>query len=185
LGDPNLEDLFYLKFAERRLLQYELEGRESEGRGPIILALDESGSMSGTLGGIVKEGWRKSGMVGLLAIARRHKSDLGGSDFSGPDQLQSGVFPKGESSPLELIDAVEFFFGGGTVFDRWMEEAARFVDQDRFDRADVIVISDGIASVSERTETEWWKRKAERRMRWYGVPIVEARERETLSPVTH
>ena len=43
LGDPDLEDLFYLKFAERRLLQYELEGRESEGRGPIILALDESG----------------------------------------------------------------------------------------------------------------------------------------------
>jgi len=184
LGDPDLEDLFYLKFAERRLLQYELEGRESEGRGPIILALDESGSMSETLGGVVKEAWSKSVMLGLLAIARRQKRDLAVIHFSGPDQLQSDVFPKGESSPLELIDAVEFFFGGGTVFDRWMEEAARFVDQDHFDRADVIVISDGIASVSKRTETEWWKRKAERRMRCYGVLIGEARGLEVLGRIS-
>src|SRR5215471_2889040 len=184
LGDPDLEDLFYLKFAERLLLQYELEGRESEGRGPIILALDESGSMSETLGGVVKEVWGKSVMLGLLAIARRQKRDLAVIHFSGPDQLQSGVFPKGGCSPLELIDAVEFFFGGGTVFDRWMEEAARFVDQDRFDRADVIVISDGIASVSKGLEAEWWRRKAERRMRCYGVLIGEARGLEVLGRIS-
>ncbi len=184
LGDPDLEDLFYLKFAERRLLQYELEGRESEGRGPIILALDESGSMSETLGGVIKEAWSKSVMLGLLAIAHRQKRDLAVIHFSGPDQLQSGVFPKGECSPVELIDTVEFFFGGGTVFDRWMEEAARFVDQDRFDRADVIVISDGIPSVSKRIETEWWKRKAERRMRSYGVLIGEARGIEVLGRIS-
>ncbi len=184
LGDPDLEDLFYLKFAERLLLQYELEGRESEGRGPIILALDESGSMSESLGGVVKEAWSKSVMLGLLAIARRQKRDLAVIHFSGPDQLQARVFPKGESSPLELIDAVEFFFGGGTVFDRWMEEATRFVDQDRFDRADVIVISDGIASVSTRIEADWWKRKAERRMRCYGVLIGEARGLEVLGRIS-
>ena len=86
--------------------------------------------MSETLGGVVKEAWSKSVMLGLLAIARRQKRDLAVIHFSGPNQLQARVFPKGESSPLELIDAVEFFFGGGTVFDRWMEEAARFVDQD-------------------------------------------------------
>ena len=77
--------------------------------------------MSETLGGVVKEAWSKSVMLGLLAIARRQKRDLAVIHFSGPDQLQASVFPKGESSPLELIDAVEFFFGGGTVFDRWME----------------------------------------------------------------
>jgi uncharacterized protein with von Willebrand factor type A (vWA) domain len=171
LGDPDLEDLFYLRFAERRLLQYELEGRESEGRGPIILALDESGSMSEPLGGVVKEAWSKSVMLGLLAIARRQKRDLAVIHFSGPNQLRTSVFPKGESAPLGLIDAVEFFFGGGTVFEPWMEEAARLVDQDQFDRADVIVVSDGLASISARTEAEWWKTKAERKMRCYGVLI--------------
>src|SRR5262247_4362543 len=92
LGDPDLEDLFYLKFAERRLLQYELEGRESEGRGPIILALDESGSMSETLGGVVKEAWSKSVMLGLLAIAHHQKRDLAVIHFSEPNQLRTNVF---------------------------------------------------------------------------------------------
>jgi len=184
LGDPDLEDLFYLKFAERRLLQYELEGRESEGRGPIILALDESGSMSETLGGVVKEAWGKSVMLGLLAIARRQKRDLAVIHFSGPNQLRTSVFPKGESSPLNLIDEVEFFFGGGTVFDRWMEEAARLEDQDRFDCADVIVISDGIAFISKRAETEWWKRRAERKMRCYGILIGTDHGAEALGRIS-
>ena len=184
LGEPDLEDLFYLKFAERRLLQYELEGRESEGRGPIILALDESGSMSETLGGVVKEAWGKSVMLGLLAIARRQKRDLAVIHFSGPNQLRTSVFPKGESSPLSLIDEVEFYFGGGTVFDRWMEEAVRLVDQDRFDRADVIVISDGIAFISKRAETEWWKRRAERKMRCYGILIGTDHGAEALGRIS-
>lgn len=184
LGDPDLEDLFYLKFAERRLLQYELEGREPEGRGPIILALDESGSMSERLGGVVKEVWGKSVMLGLLAIARRQKRDLAVLHFSGPNQLRICVFPKGESAPLDLIDEVEFFFGGGTVFERWMEEAARLVDQDRFDRADVIVVSDGIAPVSKRTEAEWRKRRAERRMRCYGVLIGADQGIEALARIS-
>jgi uncharacterized protein with von Willebrand factor type A (vWA) domain len=184
VGDPDLEDLFYLKFAERRLLQYELEGRESEGRGPIILALDESGSMEESLSGIVKEAWSKSVMLGLLAIARRQKRDLAVIHFSGPNQLHTSVFPKGKSTPLELIDAVEFFFGGGTVFEPWMKEAVRFVDQDQFDRADVIVISDGLAYISERTEIEWWKRRAERKMRCYGILIGTDHGAEALGHIS-
>jgi uncharacterized protein with von Willebrand factor type A (vWA) domain len=184
LGDPDLEDLFYLKFAERRLLQYELEGREPEGRGPIILALDESGSMSEQLGGIVKEAWSKSVMLGLLAIARRQRRDLAVIHFSGPNQLHTSIFPKGESTPIELIDTVDFFFGGGTVFDRWMKEAVRFVDQDRFDRADIIVISDGIAFISEEAVTEWWRRRAERKMRCYGILIGTEQGASTLGRIS-
>jgi uncharacterized protein with von Willebrand factor type A (vWA) domain len=171
LCDSELEDLFYLKFAERRLLQYELEGRESEGRGPIILALDESGSMGESLSGITKEAWSKAVMLGLLAIARRQQRDFAIIHFSGPKQLRTSVFQKGESSPLELLDAVDFFFGGGTVFDPWMKEATRLVEQDQFDRADVIVISDGIAAISIPAEAKWQKSRADRRMRCYAVLI--------------
>ncbi|HKC89454.1 MAG TPA: hypothetical protein VKG02_25955 [Blastocatellia bacterium] len=65
-----------------------------------------------------------------------------------------------------------------------MEEASRFVDQDRFDRADVIVISDGIASVSKQIETEWWKRKAERRMRCYSILIGMDHGAEALGRIS-
>ena len=184
LGDPDLEDLFYLKFAERRLLQYDLEGREPEGRGPIILALDESGSMEELAGGIIKDVWSKSVMLGLLSIARHQRRDLAVIHFSGLGQLRTSVFPRGESTPLELIDAVEFFFGGGTVFDPWMEEAVGLVDQDRFDRADVIVVSDGIAHISERAEAEWWRMKVGRKMRCYGILIGTDRGLEALGRIS-
>src|SRR5262245_12978641 len=61
LADPDLEDLFYLKFAERGLMQYDLIGHEPEGQGPIIIAIDESGSMMTDYGGMfgVKQScWR-------------------------------------------------------------------------------------------------------------------------------
>ncbi len=59
LADPELEDLFFLRFAEKSLLQYELIGSEKQGRGPIIVALDESYSMTSTLAGSTysKELW--------------------------------------------------------------------------------------------------------------------------------
>jgi uncharacterized protein with von Willebrand factor type A (vWA) domain len=184
LGNPDLEDLFYLKFAEQRLLQYELEGRESEGRGPIILALDESGSMEERLSGVIKEAWSKAVMLGLLAIARRQRRDFAIIHFSGPKQLRTSAFPKGESSPLELLDAVDFFYGGGTVFDPWMKEAARLVKQDQFDRADVIVISDGVAAISKPAEAKWRKIRAARRMSCYAVLIGTNQGAELLGRIS-
>jgi hypothetical protein len=54
LADSGLEDLFYLKYAERGLMQYDLIGHEPEEQGPIILAVDESESMSWMCGPIKK-----------------------------------------------------------------------------------------------------------------------------------
>src|SRR5262249_60686658 len=121
---------------------------------------------------------------GLLAIARRQKRDLAVIHFSGPNQLRTSVFLKGESSPLNLIDEVEFFFGGGTVFDRWMEEAVRLVDQDRFDRADVIVISDGIAFILKTAETGGGERKAGSKKRCFGILIGTGSEAGGLGRIS-
>jgi hypothetical protein len=76
LADPDLEDLFYLKFAEHNLMQYDLIGHEPEGQGPIIIAIDESGSMMTDYGGMTGEVWSKAVMLALLSIARLQKRDL-------------------------------------------------------------------------------------------------------------
>ena len=47
LMDEDLEWLLLLNIAEARALQYSMEGREPQGRGPIVVMLDESGSMHG------------------------------------------------------------------------------------------------------------------------------------------
>jgi len=171
LADADLEDLFYLRFTERGLTQYDLIGHEPEGQGPIIIAIDESGSMATNYGGLTGEVWSKAVTLALLSIARLQKRDLAVIHFSGPDDLRLDLFPKGEATPAEVIACASFFFNGGTVFEPWMKKALELVDKSRFEKADVICVSDGISDVSPEAEAEWTKRRAERGMRAYGVLI--------------
>jgi uncharacterized protein with von Willebrand factor type A (vWA) domain len=171
LADPDLEDLFFLKFAERGLMQYDLIGHEPEGQGPIIIAIDESGSMTTDYGGMTGDVWSKAVTLALLSIARLQKRDLAVIHFSGPDDLRLDLFPKGEATPAEVIACASFFFNGGTVFEPWMEKALELVDGAQFEKADVICVSDGISDVSAEAQAEWAKRRAERSMRAYGVLI--------------
>jgi uncharacterized protein with von Willebrand factor type A (vWA) domain len=171
LADPDLEDLFYLRFAERGLMQYDLIGHEPEGQGPIIIAMDESGSMTTDYGGMTGEVWSKAVMLALLSIARLQKRDLAVIHFSGPDDLRLDLFPKGEATPAEVIACASFFFNGGTVFEPWMEKALELVDGSQFEKADVICVSDGISDVSPEAQAEWGRRRAERGMRAYGALI--------------
>ena len=171
LADPDLEDLFYLRFAESGLMQYDLIGHEPEGQGPIIIAIDESGSMTTDYGGMTGEVWSKAVMLALLSIARLRKRDLAVIHFSGPDDLRLDLFPKGEASPAEVIACASFFFNGGTVFEPWMEKALELVDGSQFEKADVICVSDGISDVSAEAQAEWARRRAERGMRAYSVLI--------------
>ncbi len=171
LADPDLEDLFYLRFAERGLMQYDLIGHEPEGQGPIIIAIDESGSMTTDYGGMTGEVWSKAVMLALLSIARLQKRDLAVIHFSGPDDLRLDLFPKGEATPAQVIACASFFYNGGTVFEPWMAKALDLVDGSQFEKADVICVSDGISDVSMEAQAEWTKRRAERGMRAYGVLI--------------
>ena len=171
LADPDLEDLFYLRFAERGLMQYDLIGHEPEGQGPIIIAIDESGSMTADYGGMTGEVWSKAVMLALLSIARLQKRALAVIHFSGPDDLRLDLFPKGDAAPAQVIACASFFFNGGTVFEPWMEKALELVDGSQFEKADVICVSDGISDVSLEAQAEWARRRTERGMRAYGVLI--------------
>jgi uncharacterized protein with von Willebrand factor type A (vWA) domain len=45
LSDPETEDLFYAEYIAAELPIYTMVGEEHAGRGPIVLVVDESGSM--------------------------------------------------------------------------------------------------------------------------------------------
>ena len=179
LADPDLEDLFYFRFAERGLMQYDMIGHEPEGQGPIIIAIDESGSMTTDYGGMTGEVWSKAVMLALLSIARLQKRDLAVIHFSGPNDLRADLFSKGQATPAEVIACASFFFNGGTVFEPWMKKALELVDGSQFEKADVICVSDGISEVSPEAQAEWTMRKAERGMRSYGV-LIGANQGEAL-----
>lgn len=171
LTTPELEDIFYLKFAEANLMQYDLIGHEPEGQGPIIIALDESDSMSSGCDGLTREVWSKAVMLALLSIARLQRRDFAVIHFSGAKDLKVSFLPKGEATHAEVIACASFFYGGGTVFEPWMNKALELVDGSQFEKADVICISDGVTSVSQPAQAAWKKRRAERGMRAYSVLI--------------
>lgn len=174
-----LEDLFLLRFAENGLMQYDLVGHEPQGQGPIIIAMDESGSMKTNYGGLSGEVWSKAVMLALLSIARLQKRDMAVIHFSGindrtperkPD-LRLDLFQNGAASAAEVITCAEFFFNGGTVFEPWMRKALELVDGSQFKKADVICVSDGISKITSQARAEWAKRRERQGMRVYSILI--------------
>ncbi len=174
--DPETELLFLKGFAEGRLWQYDLDAFRLEGQGPIIVALDSSGSMEEALAGddgSSKEVWSKAVALSLLSIAKEQQRDIAVLHFS--EGVTTYQFARGQASLADLAACAEHFDDGGTSFEPWMREALRLVDTAAFDRADVICISDGLTALSEEMEQEWNRRRTERGMRVFGV-LLEASE---------
>jgi uncharacterized protein with von Willebrand factor type A (vWA) domain len=171
LADGSTEDLFWLRLAEKRLLTYQLIGHEPQGKGPIVLAVDNSGSMAGK-----KEVWSKAVALALLAIAGRQRRDLAVLHFGGsPEELRTFRFARGQASPADTLACIGHFYGGGTEFRAWMQAALRLVDEAAFDRADVLCLSDGLVAIDPATRAAWQERRRARGMRCFGV-LIGARE---------
>ncbi len=172
LTDPDLELLFYQRYLEKSLMQLDMRGSEKQGRGDLIVSVDSSGSMALTLGRATysKEAWAKAVALALLAIARKQKRNLVMLHYAETRQLKTYTFPKGEASPRELLEVTEFFYNGNdTQYEPWMKEALKILDAGKFDKADVIHISDGLAHVSRELEAEWNNHRKQRGMRCYSV----------------
>jgi uncharacterized protein with von Willebrand factor type A (vWA) domain len=185
LAEPMLEAFFFKKYADKSLMQLDMRGSEKQGRGPVIVALDSSGSMSGALGGQAsKEAWSKAVMLALLAIARKQKRDFAVLHFSDVGEMKAFVFPKGEARSTDLIATTEFFYGGGTAYDTWMQAALKLVEESRFNRADVICVSDGDVHISARLEQDWNRRRREREMRCYSVLLGDQRGAAALGRIS-
>lgn len=166
LASPGLDLEFYRRYAEGQLQQFALYGVEPQGQGPVMLAIDGSGSMSGQ-----KEVWSKGVMLALQAICKLQGRDLVVLHFSSAGQLAEFRFPKGEGSYQELIRCSEHFFGGGTDFEPFMERMLEINRESAFTRADAIVITDGLTSINRETLAEWQRVRQEREMRAFGVLI--------------
>lgn len=180
LASPHTEDLFYLRYAEQSLLQYDLIGHEPQGQGPIILALDESGSMNEVCGAMRKEVWSKAVMLGMLSIARWQQRDFAVIHFSGAAEIRVDRFPKGQASTQEVINCANHFYSGGTVFDEWMEAALQLINESAFQQADCICLSDGVGDLHADTLNRWRQAKQERGMHAYSILIGLEEGEETL-----
>jgi uncharacterized protein with von Willebrand factor type A (vWA) domain len=140
LTHPLMKLDFQRRYHERELLEYETEGTESAGRGPVVICIDGSGSMGG-----MRNEWARSVALALITIARKEKRDAAAIEFSSAGSIRKWDFLKKQQvDPDHVLDFVTHFFGGGTQIVEGMTVAQQFINErPEFRKADIVLITDG------------------------------------------
>jgi uncharacterized protein with von Willebrand factor type A (vWA) domain len=146
LHHPVLRKDFYRRFLDQELIQYSLRGVEEKGKGPMIVCLDGSSSMSGD-----KEIWSKAVTLTLLEIARKQRRLFRSICFSSADTplqtLDMNPRDRYEIETKAVMDLAEYFPGGGTDFQKPLDAALECLRQSRFKKGDIVFITDGECQV--------------------------------------
>ncbi len=148
LGATATEDLFYQRYVEHRLLSLEFDGSLSEegrvgGEGPVIACIDTSGSMSG-MPEVIAKALVLAVMRRVLPRGRRVRLML----FGGPGDFQDRDIGRGPGAMQHFLDFLAMRFDAGTDFDGPLERALDLLAEERYERADVLLVTDGYARAS-------------------------------------
>jgi len=156
LVDPDLEKIFYSKFSEKKLMTYDIRGRDMVSgppkdtrKGPVVMLVDTSGSMYGEPELIAK--------AVSLTVARRmipEKRDVKVILFS--TQTTEISLTSKEKMGKEFLNFLSYTFGGGTDFNIALREGVRALREREWQGADLLFVSDGHSIVSDPVITAEW-----------------------------
>jgi uncharacterized protein with von Willebrand factor type A (vWA) domain len=143
LAAPELIPLFLRKHQNKQLKQYRRREAIIKGGGDIIVCLDESGS---TFGDPIA--WGRAVAFTLLDICQANKRGFALIHFA--NTAVSDIFPPEDKHTTEhFLSAAETFLNGGTNFEAPIKAAVDIIENQHFENADVVFITDGICQVSE------------------------------------
>jgi Mg-chelatase subunit ChlD len=137
LTHPARRLAFIRDLMERQALQYQLTGTEPKGKGPLVVALDKSGSMDGE-----RDVWATAVVLALLEQAQVEKRPFAVLCFDYHVTFEAVVKPS-EQLPR---DALMVGCGGGTDIARALTRALDVIEQHRgtaLGKADVVLVTDG------------------------------------------
>lgn len=180
LADKEIEDIFYYKYIENKLLCYELQGNEmlekekkvlkekeekdkKEEKGAIVAMLDTSGSMWSYL--------EKSRAVLLHAfkIAKKDKRDMKVILFGSYGEKKVYSVDKAYDFN-KFINFIDQGYDGGTDFETPFNEAIDIVTKEaKYQFADIFMITDGECGISSSLENKIKKAKKELNLKVYTV----------------
>lgn len=147
-ASPMTKKDFLRRYVEGQTLQYDAKGPEQLGKGPIILCLDQSGSMSG------QDTISKGFALALMSIARKQRRDFAWIPFSS-NAAAPLIYERGKITVQDMIQLATIFLGGGTSFEPPLRVASQVIQQSRFNQADIVFVTDGESHVSERFLQSW------------------------------
>jgi uncharacterized protein with von Willebrand factor type A (vWA) domain len=146
--DPDLEILNLLKLAESKLWIKDLFGYEMCSRGPIVVVIDESGSMHGE-----KETFAKALALTIYTIAKkqgRWVSLIAFSGHTGHRMYTSKASISFGEDKLELLNWFQEFISGGSHTDVPVAEMPGFFSEIKAPKGktDLVYITDDQSSIS-------------------------------------
>lgn len=172
LAVPEIEDEFYRRYTQNRLLQYAMRGWEKEGKGSIIYLEDGSGSMKGA-----KELWAKAFGLALLSIAKEEGRGFHAIHFGNEGQTRIFSFPEPATYTTErMLDFAECFLcsagtGFQTPFDQAVGMLAAEFEMLGHTEGDIVFATDGDSRVGQAWLEAHLAEKARLGFSTYGLPI--------------
>ena len=181
-----LRKVALVRFAEKRMQQFSMEGRTPKGRGPIVILLDESGSMYGE-----RHLWASAVCIACLKIASKEnractiiafnygiryavKLDKKGAGYryTSSRNKVSNKLPERIGKLADVAMRVASSRpDGGTSFDHPFIAALGLDESISDERADLILITDGHAQVSPTVVEQVNKAKVESGLRVFGLTV--------------
>lgn len=165
---------FARRLTEAETLVYDQKGKETLGKGPIVLCLDQSGSMKNL------DSQAKGFALALMWIAKRQKRDFCYIPFSSSSEQH--IFEKGKISIRDMTRFATNFLGGGTNFQNPMNRALGVINQSRFEKADVIFITDGDDHVGEEFIETFNEKKKDKKFNVLSLVIGPERFHNYVKP---
>ncbi|OIO46378.1 MAG: hypothetical protein AUJ25_00070 [Parcubacteria group bacterium CG1_02_37_13] len=143
LSHPIMKMDFLRRLAGRQLFVFETKEKESLGQGPVIVCIDNSGSIQAG-----QEIWEKALAIGLYQAADYQKRHFIFIQYGGPDDPLALVeIRQGEASHKKLLEVARYFLGGGTDFEKPLKRAKEYIEKGL--KADIVFITDGQCAVSQ------------------------------------
>jgi uncharacterized protein with von Willebrand factor type A (vWA) domain len=163
LLDPVLEQDVLRRFMERQLWCREFQGSEPVGKGPIIIVLDESGSMVGE-----RNHAAKALALALAWIARQQKRWCALIAYSGDSGERILPLPLGKWDEVALMDWLEAFIGMGSDLDVPVREMPKFYESLKAPKGktDLIFLTDAACNISGKLAKIFidWKRSVQAKL---------------------
>ncbi|MFB2020739.1 hypothetical protein ACEVJL_04555 [Pseudoflavonifractor sp. P01025] len=104
---------------------------------PIICMLDESSSTED------QAAWCKAVALALLDIAMRDQRRFAVVHFAGVGHFQTDLFLPGQYTREDVLRCAETFLNGNTDYETPLREALRLMEQEGFENADMVFVTDG------------------------------------------
>ena len=155
LCTPGLQFDALLRYTQKRMLQTRREGVEKADKGPMVVLVDESGSMQGR-----EDEWSKALALGIMSIAKKEKREFACGTFSETTRLSSWGKNPSMDQILEFLGRTPC---GGTSFESPLDAAMTLIEnakekEDTWAKADIVMVTDGDAYMSPDFKVRYMER---------------------------